>query len=55
MKSAIHKKERSALCYWCEYKVCRKGHKCSWYKQWVKRYKKNQRKTKDYSLSQLEI
>ena len=32
-----YKKKTTAQCHWCDYSwKCRKGHKCKWYKKWVK-------------------
>lgn len=35
MKGNNYKKERTSLCHYCDYS-CRKGHKCKYYKKYVK-------------------
>lgn len=29
---------KSNPCYYCDYLLCRKGHKCKYYKKYVKKY-----------------
>lgn len=31
-----YKKKTTFECNWCDYRICRKGHRCKWYKHWVK-------------------
>lgn len=31
-----YKKKTTMECNYCDYCTCRKGHKCKWYKRWVK-------------------
>ena len=31
-----YKKKTTMECHYCDYCICRKGHKCKWYKRWVK-------------------
>lgn len=33
-----YKKQTTAECRYCDYCTCRKGHKCKWYKRWVKKF-----------------
>lgn len=35
-KNSDHKKMYSMECAYCDFRVCRKGHKCKWYKKFVK-------------------
>lgn len=35
-----YKKQTIKICHYCDYDNCRKGHKCRWYKKFVKRIKK---------------
>ena len=30
-KHSDYKKKTSFECNWCDYRTCRKGHKCKWY------------------------
>ena len=43
MKTNAYKKTTTKECAWCDYRVCRKGHKCSWYKKYVKQFNKKGR------------
>jgi aminoglycoside phosphotransferase family enzyme len=43
-KRSDYKKKTTFECHWCDYRTCRKGHKCKWYKQWVKKVVNKKRK-----------
>ena len=32
-----YKKNTLKECWYCDYGVCRKGHRCGWYKRFVKK------------------
>ena len=36
-KLSDYKKKTVHVCDWCDYRLCRKDRKCSWYKRWVKK------------------
>ena len=38
-KYSDYKKRTTFECHWCHFRglKCKKGHKCSWYKKWVKK------------------
>lgn len=39
MKGNQFKKETTGLCHFCDYTwKCKKGHKCNYYKKWIKKY-----------------
>lgn len=42
-----YKKRTTAECHYCDYLTCRKGHKCSWYKRFVKKFKTKRRKAEN--------
>jgi hypothetical protein len=48
MKNNIYKKLDTAACHWCDYagKDCRKGHKCSAYKAFAKKFKRKGKRNK---------
>lgn len=48
MKRNGDKISASGLCHYCDYR-CRKGHRCSWYKRWVKRFRKRKRDNMKYN------
>lgn len=33
-----YKKNTTKECHYCDYLTCRKGHKCKWYKKFVKMF-----------------
>lgn len=33
-----YKKKTTSECHYCDYRICRKGHKCKWYKKFVKMF-----------------
>lgn len=35
-----YKKKTTKECHYCDYCYCRKGHKCNWYKKFVKKIAK---------------
>ena len=37
MGRSEYRKTKSGICHYCDYH-CRKGHKCGWYKRFVKRF-----------------
>lgn len=40
-----YKKKTTAQCHWCDYSYkCRKGHKCKFYKWWVKKVANKKKK-----------
>ena len=40
-KFSDYKKLTSSECHYCDYTYkCRKGHKCNWYKAYVKKWRK---------------
>ena len=39
-KYSDYKKVTCKECHFCDYLICRKGHKCKWYKRFVKNIKK---------------
>lgn len=46
-KRGNYKKRTTAECHYCDYLTCRKGHKCSWYKRLVKKFKTKRRKAEN--------
>ena len=38
-----YRKRISHECHYCDYQTCRKGHKCKWYKKFVKKYVKRKK------------
>lgn len=38
-KHSNYKKQSSSECHYCDYCTCRKGHKCNWFKRYVKKFK----------------
>lgn len=39
-KYSDYKKKASVKCHYCDYCTCRKGHKCNWFKKFVKQFRK---------------
>ena len=40
-KHSDYKKITTFECNWCDYRTCRKGHPCTWYKKFVKKVVSN--------------
>lgn len=54
-KRSDYKKKTTFECNWCDYRTCRKGHKCKWYKQWVKKIVNKKRKQVKEEVGSEEI
>ena len=51
MKSNNYKKLMGRDCKYCDYQVCRKGHKCNAYKKFVKKYRPKRKKIRLLNLT----